>query len=120
MPWVDPQDIAAVAAARLLARGWTGRQVQAVPGPAALTWPEVAAALSAATGVPIAAERISADDERAALIASGLGEVAVAGIMGMAMGESTGFVPEQPRSILTTTPSSLAGWAITHLRPALA
>jgi uncharacterized protein YbjT (DUF2867 family) len=120
MPWVDPQDIAAVVTARLLARDWTGRQVQAVHGPADLTWPEVAAALSTATGVPIAAERISADDERAALIASGLGEVAVAGIMGMAMGESTGFVPEQPRSILTTTPSSLAGWAITHLRPALA
>ncbi len=30
-----------------------------------------------------------------------------------------GFIPEQPRSVLTTTPGSLAGWAITELRPAL-
>ena len=39
MPWVDPRDIAAVATVRLLADDWTGRQVQAVPGPADLTWP---------------------------------------------------------------------------------
>jgi hypothetical protein len=37
----------------------------------------------------------------------------------MGVGTRDGFTPEQPRSALTTTPSSLAGWAITHLRPAL-
>jgi len=31
---------------------------------------------------------------------------------------SAKVTPEQLRSVLTTTPSSLAGWAITHLRPA--
>jgi len=50
MPWVDPLDIATVAATRLLAQGWTGRQVQAVHGPADLTWTEAAAVLSTATG----------------------------------------------------------------------
>jgi len=48
-----------------------------------------------------------------------MGDVAVEGIVGMAAGKRDGFTPEQPRSGLTTTPSSLAGWAITHLRPAL-
>jgi hypothetical protein len=48
---------------------------------------------------------------------AGMGEVAVEGIVGMATGKRDGFTPEQPRSVLTTTPSSLAGWAITHLRP---
>jgi uncharacterized protein YbjT (DUF2867 family) len=119
MPWVDPYDIAAVATARLLATDWTGRQVQGVHGPADLTWTEVAAALSAATGLPIEAQRISDDEERAALRAAGMGEVAVEGIMGMGVGTRDGFTPEQPRSPLTTTPSSLAGWAITHLRPLL-
>ena len=38
------------------------------------------------------------------------------GIIGM----GAEFTPEQPRSLLTTTPGTLAGWAITHLRPALA
>ena len=42
-----------------------------------------------------------------------MGEVAVEGIVGMGVGTRDGFTPEQPRSVLTTTPSSLAGWAIT-------
>jgi uncharacterized protein YbjT (DUF2867 family) len=119
MPWVDPRDIATVATVRLLAEDWTGRQVQAVHGPADLTWTEVAAVLSTATGVSIEAQRITDDEERAALRDAGMGEVAVEGIVGMGVGTRDGFTPEQPRSALTTTPSSLAGWAITHLRPAL-
>jgi uncharacterized protein YbjT (DUF2867 family) len=119
MPWVDPRDIATVATVRLLAEDWTDRQVQAVHGPADLTWTEVAAVLSTATGVSIEAQRITDDEERAALRDAGMGEVAVEGIVGMGVGTRDGFTPEQPRSALTTTPSSLAGWAITHLRPAL-
>ena len=119
MPWVDPSDIAAIATLRLLADDWTGRQVQAAHGPTDLTWHEVAEALSAATGRPIQAQQITEDEERSALRGAGMSEVAVEGIIGMAAGERAGFIPEQPRSVLTTTPSSLAGWAITHLRPAL-
>ena len=119
MPWVDPSDIAAVATLRLLADDWTGRQVQAVHGPTDLTWHEAAEALSAATGVSIQAQQITEDEERSALRGAGMSDVAVEGIIGMAAGEREGFIPEQPRSVLTTTPSSLAGWAITHLRPAL-
>jgi hypothetical protein len=37
----------------------------------------------------------------------------------MAVSKREGFTPEQPRSVVTTTPSTLAGWAVTHLRPAL-
>ena len=66
MRWVDPQDIAAVATIRLLARDWTGRQVQAMHGPADLTWTEAAAALSTATGVSIAARQITDDERRSA------------------------------------------------------
>jgi uncharacterized protein YbjT (DUF2867 family) len=119
MPWVDPQDIATVAALRLLAGDWTGRQVQAVHGPADLTWTEAAAALSDATGKTIEAQRLTNDEQRAAFRQAGLSDVAIEGILGMATGEDDGFTPEQPRSVLTTTPTSLAGWAITHLRPAL-
>ena len=119
MPWVDPRDIATVATLRLLAGDWTGRQVQAVHGPADLTWTEAAAALSAGTGVPIEAQQITDDEQRAALRDAGMSEVAVEGIVGMSIGKREGFIPEQPRSVLTTTSGSLAGWAITHLRPAL-
>jgi uncharacterized protein YbjT (DUF2867 family) len=120
MPWVDPRDIATVATLRLLAEDWTGRHVQAVHGPDDLTWTEAAVVLSTATGVSIEAQQITDDDERAALRNAGMGEVAVEGILGMSVGKREGFTPEQPRSMLTTTPSSLAGWAVTHLRPALA
>jgi uncharacterized protein YbjT (DUF2867 family) len=119
MPWVDPRDIATVATLRLLADDWTGRQVQAVHGPADLTWTEAAAALSNATGVSIEAQRITDAEQRAALRDSGMGEVAVEGIVGMSVGKRQGFTPEQPRSMLTTTPSSLASWAIAQLRPVL-
>jgi uncharacterized protein YbjT (DUF2867 family) len=119
MPWVDPADIATVAALRLLGQGWSGREVQAVHGPADLTWPEAARALSVATDTTIEAIRIPEVEERKALRDSGLSEVAVEGILGMAAGKSVGFVPEQPRSALTTTPGTLSGWAVTHLRPVL-
>lgn len=118
MPWVDPRDIATVATLRLLAGDWTGRQVQAVHGPG-LTWTEAAAALSAATGVPVTAQQITGDEQRAALRDAGMGEVAVEGIAGMSIGKREGVTPEQPRTMLTTTPGSLAGWATTRLRPAL-
>ncbi len=93
--------------------------MQAVHGPADLTWPEAAAALSTATGRSIAALQISVDEERTALRDAGMGEVAVEGIIGMAVGKREAFMPQQPRSLLSTTPSSLAGWAITHLSPLL-
>ena len=88
-------------------------------GPADLTWPEVAAALTTATGVPIQARQISDDEQRAALGKAGLSEVAVEGIIGMGPGKRDGFTPEQPRTALTTTPGTLAGWAVTQLRPVL-
>jgi hypothetical protein len=69
--------------------------------------------------VAIEAQQITEDEQRTALRGAGMGDVAVAGIIGMAAGKREGFVPEQPRSLLTTTPGTLAGWAVTHLRPAL-
>ena len=103
----------------LLADDWTGRQIQAVHGPADLTWTEAAAALSAATGLSIEAQQMTDDEERAALRDAGMSEVAVEGIIGMAVSQREGSTPEQPRSALTTTPSTLAVWAVTHLRPVL-
>ena len=120
MPWVDPRDVAEVAAVRLLAGGWTGRQVQAVHGPADLTWTEVADVLAEVTGCPVRAEHLPAADLRAALAGAGLTPRQVDAIAGMPEGLSGGFVPEQPRTVLSTTPGTLAAWAAVHLRPLLA
>ncbi|GAA4924451.1 uncharacterized protein YbjT (DUF2867 family) [Actinomycetospora succinea] len=116
MPWVDPRDIAEVAAARLLAP-WTVGGVQAVHGPRDLTFTDVAEVLSSVLGRPVRAVEVTDDDVRAGLASIGLGAPAVEAIVGMAAGLRSGFVAEQPRTELTTTPSTLAGWAEAHLRP---
>ena len=115
MSWVDPRDVGDVAAARLLATDWSGRQVQAVHGPEDLSYAQVASIVSRATGRPLRAEQIPDDQMRQALRAAGLGDAQVEGIVGMSTGLRENFVPVDPRTILTTTPTTLASWAHQHL-----
>ncbi|MEV0088188.1 NAD(P)H-binding protein [Saccharopolyspora sp. NPDC050642] len=119
MSWVDPRDIGDVVAARLLSDGWSGRRVQAVHGPEDLTFQQVAEILSNAVGREVRAERISDDEFRASLRSAGLSSGQVEGIVGMSTGLRENFVPEDKRSILTTTPTALGAWAHAHLRPLL-
>ncbi|GAA2606080.1 NAD(P)H-binding protein [Actinomadura fulvescens] len=118
MPWVDPRDIGDVAAARLLNDAWKGRVVQAVHGPEDLSFEQVAKILTEVLDRPIELKAVDPDDVRAALRSAGLSPTAVEGIVGMSAG-TRDLVPEQPRDVVTTTPTTLASWAYTHLRPAL-
>jgi uncharacterized protein YbjT (DUF2867 family) len=111
MPWVDPRDVGDVAAARLLATDWSGRQVQAVHGPEDLSYARAASIVSRVTGRPLRAEQIPDDQMREGLRAAGLGDAQVEAIVGMSTGLREDFVPEDARTILTTTPTSLASWA---------
>lgn len=115
LPWVAPRDIAEVAVHRLLA-GWTGRRVQAVHGPADLSWEQATAVVARATGRPLRAERVADGEMRGMLRGAGLGERQVEAVMGMSTGLRDGFVPEQPRDATTTTPTTLAAWAHDELR----
>ncbi|MET0695332.1 MAG: NmrA family NAD(P)-binding protein [Propionibacteriaceae bacterium] len=117
MPWVDPRDIATVVVGRLLSPDWSGRVVQGVHGPADLSFTEVAEILTEVLGRSIALDVVSDDEQRAGLLAVGMSETAAAGVVGMTSGLREGFVPEQPRSALTTTPTTLAEWATVQLRP---
>jgi len=116
MPWVDPRDVAEVAAVRLLAPGWTGRTVQAVHGPADLSWADVASTLGEVLGRKIRLEVLSDDELRARLRDSGMPPNTVEGMIGMTAGLREGFTPEQPRDYVTTTPTTLAAWAWENLR----
>jgi uncharacterized protein YbjT (DUF2867 family) len=116
MAWVDPRDIGDVAAARLLSTAWDGRHVQAVHGPEDLSFAQVASIVAEVTGRPLRAEQVPDDEIRSGLRAAGLGDAAVEAIVGMAAGLRENFVPEDERSILTTTPTTLAAWAYEHLR----
>lgn len=116
LAWVDPRDIGDVAAARLLAGPEPGRRVQAVHGPEDLTFAEAAHAVGRALGRPVEAVRIPGDGFRAALGAAGLSPAHVDAVAGMWEGLTDGFVAEDPRDATTTTPTTLAAWAQTHLR----
>lgn len=120
MPWVDPGDIAEVAALRLLNEGWSGSAVQAVHGPQDLSWAQACAIVSAAVGRTITAHRIPDDEMRQLLLASGMTAAAVEAIVGMSTGLRDGFVPEQARCVASTTPTTLGAWAYQVLRPLLA
>ncbi|WP_414504613.1 NAD(P)H-binding protein [Streptomyces sp. NEAU-L66] len=116
MAWVAPRDIAEVAATRLLSPTWSGRCVQAVHGPADLTWRQVGAILTAATGRQISVEQITDDAMRTQLHQVGMTDSMVEGLLGMSTGLRENFVPEQRRTVRTTTPTTLAAWAYDHLR----
>jgi uncharacterized protein YbjT (DUF2867 family) len=118
-PWVDPRDIGEVAAARLLSGGWSGRHVQAVHGPEDLTLSRVAEIITEVTGRRVRAETISRETLRRLLRSAGLGDKQVEGITGMSAVTREAFIAEDTRSILTTTPTTLAEWAYVHVRPAL-
>ena len=118
-PWVDPRDIGDVAAARLLSSGWSGRHVQAVHGPSDLTLTEAAAIIGEAIGRPVRAETQSQASLRDGLRAAGFGEAMVEGLAGMSAVMRADFPVEDKRSIVTTTPTTLAAWAHAYLRPAL-
>ncbi|WP_413798001.1 NAD(P)H-binding protein [Streptomyces iranensis] len=120
MAWVAPRDIAEVATTRLLAPAWSGRCVQAVHGPADLTWRQVGGILTAATGRRIGVERITDDAMRARLRRAGMAESLVEAVLGMSTGLREDFVPEQPRTLRTTTPTPLAAWAHDQLRHRIA
>jgi uncharacterized protein YbjT (DUF2867 family) len=116
LPWVDPRDVGDVAAARLLATDWHGRQVQAVHGPEDLTYGQVAEILGQVLGRPFAARRIADEELRAALRGMGLGPRQVEAMVGMSVGIRDRTTPADPRSVLTTTPTTLRAWAYEHLR----
>jgi uncharacterized protein YbjT (DUF2867 family) len=119
LPWVAPRDIAEVAVTRLLSTGWSGRCVQGVHGPADLTWAQAAEIVSAATGHPLRVERIPDEAMHEILHRSGLSDGLVDAIIGMSTGLRDDFVPEQPRTLQSTTPTTLASWTYDVLRPQL-
>ncbi|MEV1290805.1 NAD(P)H-binding protein [Pseudonocardia sp. NPDC049635] len=116
LAWVDPRDIGEVAAARLLGPGWTGRVVQAVHGPADLTFTQVAELLAEQLGHRVEAVHVPSAEFRAMLREAGLGAAEVDAIAGMAEGLSGGFVAEQPRSAVSTTPTTVRSWIAEHLQ----
>jgi len=110
MAWVAPRDIAEVAALTLLSREWTGNRVQAVHGPEDLSWSQVAEILTREFGRKVVAERVSDEAMRLQYLDAGMPEAMADAVLGMSTGLRDGFEPEQARSVVTTTPTTLQAW----------
>ncbi|GGF02634.1 hypothetical protein [Mycetocola zhadangensis] len=119
MSWVAPRDIAEVAALNLLNRGWTGRRVQAVHGPEDLSWSSVAATLTHELGREVQVERIPDDQMYRQYLSAGMPPTLADAVLGMSTGLRDDFAPEQARSVVTTTPTSLRAWVRDELIPML-
>ncbi len=117
MAWVSPRDIAGVAAGRLLSGEWRGQGVQAVHGPADLSWQQVARIVAQALGRPLDVEQIPEEAMRGTLETFGMSAAQIDSLVGMSTGFLGDFTPEQPRSVHSTTPTTLAEWAYAELKP---
>lgn len=116
-PWVAPRDIAEVAVHTLLSADWHGHRVQAVHGPEDMSWNDVARIVSEGVGHEVSAQRISDSEMRQRLFSVGMPEQMVDAVMGMSIGVRDEFQPEQPRTIVTSTPTRLSGWVRDELVP---
>ena len=120
MGWVAPRDIAEVAALTLLNPAWDQRhRVQAVHGPADLTWSEVGQILTDELGREITVERIGDEEMYQSYLAAGMPPGLAEAVLGMSTGLRDDFVPEQPRSLASTTPTTLRSWVREELAPAM-
>ncbi|QCB93599.1 NAD(P)H-binding protein [Cellulomonas shaoxiangyii] len=119
IPWVAPDDVADVAALRLLSTGWTGRTTQGVLGPADLSAEDVAATLAELTGRPFRAEQVPDEAVAEQLRAFGMTQAQVDATVGMARGFRSAFRGEDPRDAVSTTTTTFRAWAADTLVPAL-
>lgn len=118
--WNDPRDIGDIAAARLLSKEWTGQHVHTIHGPEDLTFANIAAILSEATGRPIQATLISDEESLNGMLAAGFPKAGAQGLVDMARGMREGAGAEYMATSDIVTPTTLGAWAYANLRPALA
>lgn len=121
VPLVATADIAARAAALLRDRSWRGHQALGVHGPHDITFREAARIIGQALERPVDFVQVSPDQARAGMVQAGMPEY-VAGLyveMYGAMNEGR-MSPAEPRDAASTTPTDLATFARTVLRPAFA
>ena len=113
---IDPADVAEVAAVTLTSQGHSG-QTYVVTGDEAISYAEVAAQLSAATGDPVGYADIPPEALSSALTAAGLPPFAVEAFVAV-FGELRQGVQETTTDIVQTltgrAPRSFAEFARTH------
>lgn len=118
LPMVATADIAAKAAEYLLDTSWTGHHYVGVHGPKDLTYPEVASILTEVLGRPVKYVRVGLEDLRKGMLGAGMPDFAADNFVEMYGALLDGRMDSaEPRSKETTTPTTLAQFASTVLKP---
>ncbi len=119
-PMIGARDIGHVAAELLASGDWTGCSVRELHGPADLSFDEVAGILSGALDRDIRYARCDRQEARHAITSRGVSDNAADMMLEMYEAAETGRLhPLEPRSVATTTKTTLAEFAREVLLPAL-
>ncbi|MFB7268222.1 NAD(P)H-binding protein [Streptomyces nojiriensis] len=118
-PLVAVADIAATAAGLLLDRSWTGVGSVPVLGPEDLSPHDMARIMSAELGRPVRYARESLDDLRSSMLAHGLNEAFVEGMVDMKRAKDQGLDSGVARSPQAGPATGFAQWCAQTLKPAV-
>jgi uncharacterized protein YbjT (DUF2867 family) len=119
LPLVATRDIGDVVAAWLLDPTWSGHQTIGVHGAADLSMTEAAAIIGEAIGRPVTYTQVPVEAAQDGMRQGGVSDSVAEGLGAMLRGLSTGPVGAEPRTAQTTTPTTLAEFARTLIRPAV-
>lgn len=120
-PMIATRDIGRVAASRLASRGWIGRFVGELQGPADLSFDEGAEILSQALGRKIVYAKCDPQEARQAMLESAMSENAADLMLELYEAVESGRLRAvEPRSARTTTRTTLAQFARDVMLPRLA
>jgi uncharacterized protein YbjT (DUF2867 family) len=118
---IATRDIGVVAADKLLDDGWSGTSVLGLHGPEDLSFDQAAAAISAAIGRNVAHTQIDEMQARMGLSMLGLGQSVIDAMVEMYHAMETGhLVASEPRTVETTTPTTMVEWATDVMAPMFA
>ncbi len=117
-PMIATKDIAAVAARRLQAKDWSGKEIMGLHGPAEQpTFGEAATIIGEAIGKPIQYIEVPLESVKPQLLQIGFSESVASIYPELLDALARNEQPAEPRTPETTTPTTLREWATETLRP---
>jgi uncharacterized protein YbjT (DUF2867 family) len=120
IPMIATKDIAAVACGLLLDESWEGLHIRGLQGPADLNLHEAAEQISYAVGRTVRYVSVAEDQARKLMSGIGMSGNVIELMLEMYRGLSSGWMtPQEPRTLETTTPSTLQEFAREHIAPLL-
>jgi uncharacterized protein YbjT (DUF2867 family) len=120
IPWIATRDIAASAIAALTDRGWSGHRVLELQGPEDLDQLQMASIVSEALGRPVKYVEVTDEQAKQGMVGTGMPGAFADLLLEMYAALNSGRMERtQPRSVATTTPTTLLTFARQALRPAV-